>query len=36
MTLTEEMEYQCTLAMRAGLTDHVWTPEELLGAAEVP
>ena len=29
-TLTEEMGYRCTPAKRAGLTDHVWTVEELL------
>ena len=29
-TLTEEMGYRCAPAMRAGLTDHVWTVAELL------
>ena len=32
-TLTERMGYKCTPAMRAGLTDHVWTVPELLQAA---
>lgn len=30
MTLTEEREYPCTPAMRAGLTNHVWSVGELL------
>ena len=35
MTLTEEMGYRCTPAMRSGLANHVWTVEELLrNAAE--
>lgn len=29
-TLTEEMKYRCTPAMRAGLADHVWLVDELL------
>ncbi|HEY7329368.1 MAG TPA: DDE-type integrase/transposase/recombinase [Gemmataceae bacterium] len=33
MTLTEKMEYRCTPAMQAGLTDHVWTVEELIRQA---
>jgi len=33
MTLTEEMGYKCTPAMRSGLADHVWTVDELLGQA---
>jgi hypothetical protein len=33
MTLTEEMGYKCTPAMRAGLTDHVWIVDELLESA---
>jgi hypothetical protein len=32
-TLTEYMGYKCTPAMRAVLTDHVWTVPELLRAA---
>jgi transposase-like protein/IS1 family transposase len=32
-TLTEFMGYKCTPAMRAGLTDHVWTVPELLQIA---
>jgi len=32
-TLTEYMGYKCTPAMRAGLTNHVWTVPELLARA---
>jgi hypothetical protein len=30
MTLNERMGYKCTPAMAAGLTDHVWSVQELL------
>lgn len=33
-TLTAFMGYKCTPAMRAGLTDHVWSVPELLRAAD--
>ncbi|HEY7159153.1 MAG TPA: IS1 family transposase [Gemmataceae bacterium] len=33
MTLTEEMGYKCSPAMRAGLTDHVWDLPELMELA---
>src|SRR5262249_28418653 len=33
MTLTADMGYKCTPAMRAGLTDHVWSVQELLETA---
>ena len=32
-TLTEKMEYRCTPAMQAGLTNSVWTVEELIRQA---